>query len=60
MQINKWYLQNEFILNELFTIFVTIATNNGIDMYKNEDSFCKFLHIIYNNAYSERSKNKLL
>ena len=55
MSIQNWYNKNELMLNELFIVFCTIAKNNGIDMYKDDDSFCKFLHIMYQNVNQNRS-----
>ena len=58
MSIQNWYNKNELMLNELFTVFCTIAKNNGIDMYKDNNSFCKFLHIMYNNTNQNVNQNR--
>jgi len=58
MSIQNWYDKNELMLNELFTVFCTIAKNNGIDMYKDNDSFYKFLDIMYNNTTVNQNVNQ--
>lgn len=53
IDIKKWYNINEDELNTLFDIFLKISYNNKIDIYNNDESFTKFLEIMYN----QRKKN---
>jgi len=50
MNIDDWYIKNKYLLYELFREFLKISSKHNIDMYKNNNSYSKFLHIIYNNT----------
>ena len=54
IDIEKWYHINEHELNTLFDIFLKISYNNNIDLYNNDESFAKFVEIMYN----QRMKKK--
>lgn len=48
IDIEKWYKINENQLNELFNILLGMSHYNKIDIYDNDESFTKFVEIMYN------------
>lgn len=54
IDIKTWYNINENELDELFNIFLSISYNNNIDIYDDDESFIKFVEIMYN---QRRKKN---
>lgn len=59
IDIKTWYNINENELDELFNIFLSISYNNNIDIYDDDESFIKFVEIMYNQR-RKKIDNKII
>jgi hypothetical protein len=59
VDIETWYKINENELDKLFNIFLNISYDNKIDMYDNDESFTKFIEIMYNQR-GKKNDNKII
>ena len=58
--INKLFNEKRDEINELYEYFLDISARNGIRINRNNQSFTKFVHILFDNSRFYKDRYKLL
>ena len=58
--INKLFNEKRDEINELYEYFLDISARNGIRINRNNQSFTKFVHILFDNCRFYKYRYKLL